>query len=66
VDRLVPARLSNVHRSARILFGILVAVNAGLFLGALSGVRRVGPLRLSASSGGAAGAELREMLTSSA
>jgi len=60
VDWLMPPRVSFVHVVAEVLFWILVAVNAAFFLGGLCGIRRVGRLPLSASSGGAAGVELRE------
>jgi hypothetical protein len=45
-----------------VVFWILVAVNAVGFLVALAGVRKLGPMKASASSGGVAATELREAL----
>jgi len=41
---------------------VLIAINVVLFGAALAGLRRLGPVRLGISSGGVAGAELREAL----
>lgn len=46
----------------RVAVWVLVGVNVALFSAALAGRRRLGPLRLRISSGGVAGAELREAL----
>jgi hypothetical protein len=45
-----------------VAFWIVVAVNIASFLVALAGVRKLGPMRASASSGGVAALELREAL----
>jgi hypothetical protein len=45
-----------------VIFWILVAVNVASFCAALFGVRRVGPLRLALSSGGAAAFEFKEAM----
>lgn len=45
-----------------IIFWLVVAVNVASFIAALAGVRRLGPMRASLSSGGSAALELREAL----
>jgi hypothetical protein len=44
------------------IFWIVIAVNVASFVVALAGVRRLGPMKASASSGGVAALELREAL----
>lgn len=44
------------------IFWIVVATNVASFIVALAGVRKLGPMKASASSGGAAALELREAL----
>jgi hypothetical protein len=44
------------------IFWIVVAVNVASFIAALAGVKKLGPFKASASSGGAAALELREAL----
>ncbi len=44
------------------IFWVVVAVNVAAFVVALAGVRKLGPMKASASSGGAAALELREAL----
>lgn len=45
-----------------IAFWIVVAINLASFFAAMAGVRRVGPVKLSMSSGGMAATEIREAL----
>ena len=44
------------------IFWIVVAVNVASFIAALAGVKKLGPLKASDSSGGSAALELREAL----
>jgi hypothetical protein len=64
VRRLVRSRLPLTAGVASGFFWAMVAVNAGLLLAGVAGVRRVGRLRVALSSGGSAGAELRDALRS--
>lgn len=60
VARLTAARIPLAATIATVVFDVIVAVNAGLFLAAVVGIRRLGSFPLAASSGGAAGSELRQ------
>ncbi len=63
VARLARPRLPMTATLATALMWIIAAANAGFFLAALVGIQRIGRFRLATSSGGTAGAELREMLS---
>jgi len=57
------ARLAPAATICMALFWAAAALNALLFSAALIGLHRIGPIKLSTTSGGAAAWELREMLT---
>ena len=61
--KLMQPRLAPAASICMVLFWAVVALNALLFSAALIGVRRIGPIKLSTTSGGAAAWELREVLT---
>jgi hypothetical protein len=54
--------LPAVSGFCRLLFGLVVAVNAIAFVLALAGFKRIGPLRLSLTSAASAALEMREAL----
>jgi hypothetical protein len=63
VAKLARPRLVPAAHICMVLFSAVVALNALFFSAALVGVRRIGPLRLSTTSGGTAASELLEVLT---
>lgn len=63
VGMLARPRLALAASICRGAFWALLALNALLFCAALIGLRRIGPIKLSTTSGGAAALELREGLT---
>jgi hypothetical protein len=62
VQVCLPADLKIAIVVCWVIFWIVVAVNVAGFIAALAGVRKLGPMKASASSGGAAALELREAL----
>jgi hypothetical protein len=58
----LPADLKIAIVVCWVIFWIVVAVNVAGFIAALAGVRKLGPMKASASSGGTAALELREAL----
>jgi len=58
----LPADLTIAIDVCRAIFWVVVAVNVAGFIVALAGVRKLGPMKASASSGGWAALELREAL----
>jgi len=62
VQVCLPADLKIAIVVCWVIFWIVVAVNVAGFIAALAGVRKLGPMKASASSGGTAALELREAL----
>jgi hypothetical protein len=66
VGRLARPTLPLAATVATALFWSIAGLNAGLLLAGVGGLRHIGKLRIAISSGGRAGMELREALSSRA